>query len=70
MNLIQIRNVTDMLLFEEKFNQQDWNSVYVSNDVHEALYSSLRYYMGFVMNVFLLEISIIKKKKRSTMDYS
>ena len=25
-----------MLLFREKLNHPDWNSVYVSNDVHEA----------------------------------
>ena len=37
MNLNQIRNETNMLLFKENFNQQDWNNVYVSNDVHEAL---------------------------------
>ena len=36
MNLIQIGNETNMLLFKEKLNQQDWNSVSVSNDVHEA----------------------------------
>ena len=48
-----------MLLFKVKLNKQDWNSVYVSNDVHEAFDSFWGLYMGFVMNVFLVEISII-----------
>ena len=59
MNHVQVRKDTNMLLFKEKLNHQDWNRVSVSNDVHEAYNSILGVFMGFVINVFLLVISII-----------
>ena len=52
MNLIQIRNETNMLLFKEKLNQQDCNSVYVSNDVHEAYDSFLQVLHGLCDECF------------------
>ena len=64
MNLIQIRNETNMLLLKERLNQQDWNSVYVSNDVHEAYDSFLEVLHGLCDKCLPISNIYDKNKQR------
>ena len=58
MNFVTIKKEPNILLFEEKFNQQEWNRFYASNDIYEALYKFIWAIHGLHGDVFLIQIYI------------